>query len=305
MLLSCLIYLVLSACTRNGGREVTGTDSSLEKKDNEKRAKVDSVETSDTRNLAVPITKGGSSQNSANVESERLQGNKEITDTKINSRVEVKKDSKSLALLKCTRSVNLWLLMIVGGLTTFVLKSMADWTGLFLIEYCGLSISYSTELMIWNEIGGMVGTLLCGVLSDFLGGRKYLTLSIFVAICIPAIALFPTNVALQNASSTTENFLGLGALYNVILQDGISTKFTVLLINEVQLLYRALLEKFTGSLGLSRICLFFMGFGINGPKTLLGVMVRDLVPREVSGTIGGIFGLVGQLGASASGVGES
>lgn len=299
MLLSCLVYLVLSACSHNGGRGIISTEPSPGKKDNTKKEKTDSTETSD------PIIKNGSSPNSVNVELERVLRDNEKLNENNNSRLDVKKDSKSRALLKCTRSVNLWLLMIVGGLTTFVLKSMADWTGLFLIEYCGLSISYSTELMIWNEIGGMVGTLLCGVLSDFLGGRKYLTLSLFVAICVPAIAFFPTNSALQNASSTTENFLGFGALYNVILQDGVSTKFTILLISETRLLYRALLEKFSGSLGLSRICLFFMGFGINGPKTLLGVMVRDLVPREVSGTIGGIFGLVGQLGASASGVGES
>ena len=304
MLLSCLVYLVLSACTHNGGRGIIIADSSLGREVNEKKDKLDPIITSDTKNLDVPITKDGNSQISTNVQSERVLQDKEITDTKYGIKTDLKKDFKSRALLKCTRSVSLWLMMIAGGLTTFVLKSMADWTGLFLIEYCGLSISYSTELMLWNEIGGMVGTLLCGVLSDFLGGRKYLTLSIFVLICIPAIAFFPTNIALKNSSSTTENFLGFSALYYVILQDGISAKFTILLMNEVQLLYRALLEKFSGSLGLSRICLFFMGFGINGPKTLLGVMVRDLVPREVSGTIGGIFGLVGQLGASASGVGK-
>jgi hypothetical protein len=36
---------------------------------------------------------------------------------------------------------------------------------------------------------------------------------------------------------------------------------------------------------------------------VIGVMVRDIVPREVSGSVGGVFGLVSQIGASVSGAG--
>ena len=52
-----------------------------------------------------------------------------------------------------------------------------------------------------------------------------------------------------------------------------------------------------------RACLFALGLGINGPKTMLSMAVRDAVPREIAATAGGVFGLVGQLGASASGYG--
>jgi hypothetical protein len=56
-------------------------------------------------------------------------------------------------LLKSFYSLNLFFLMIMGGLTTFTLKTMADWTGLFLIENCNISSVVATELMLWNEIG--------------------------------------------------------------------------------------------------------------------------------------------------------
>jgi hypothetical protein len=219
---------------------------------------------------------------------------------------ENKEESKMKILYGCAFSLNLWLLMLVGGLTTFVLKSMADWTGLFLIEHCGLEISLSTELMLWNEMGGIIGTLLCGLLSDCIGGN--LTLLIFVATCIPPMIYFPTQfdqipVILEvldrtpSISTSAVNDTALGSFISKIPITSIirntlsacSTKFGL----------------FSGSIGVAKICLFFMGFGINGPKTLLGVMVRDLVPLEVSGTVGGIFGLIAQVGASVSGAGKT
>jgi hypothetical protein len=212
--------------------------------------------------------------------------------------------SKSEILIKCLFTINLWLVMIVGGLTTFVLKSMSDWTGLFLVEHFSLSIAQSTELMLWNEMGGILGTLLCGVLSDYLGGRRFLTLLIFTAVCISGVAYFPTVfvIILPVVDGPTELSLAFPSLFD--FNEFEPEMFVKSLQSSILALFWSVQSTFSGHIGAVRICLFLMGFGINGPKTLLGVIVRDLVPRDVSGTVGGIFGLISQIGASASGAGE-
>lgn len=217
-------------------------------------------------------------------------------------------NSKMKILYGCAFSLNLWLLMLVGGLTTFVLKSMADWTGLFLIEHCGLDISLSTELMLWNEMGGIIGTLLCGVLSDYVGG--YCTLLIFVGICIPPMMYFPTNfghmpdiLTIVESTPTISLYLSLYDYCKKYFGSYIAGLPLNSVIRNIIYVYKTNIRLFAGPVGIAKFCLFFMGFGINGPKTLLGVMVRDLVPIEVSGTIGGIFGLIAQIGASVSGAG--
>jgi MFS family permease len=49
------------------------------------------------------------------------------------------------------------------------------------------------------------------------------------------------------------------------------------------------------------LCLFLIGMGVNGPKTLLGVSVRESVPSSAIGLAGGILGIIGQLGGAAAG----
>lgn len=50
------------------------------------------------------------------------------------------------------------------------------------------------------------------------------------------------------------------------------------------------------------LCVFCIGAGLNGPKTLLGMCVRDEVSRDAQGLAGGILGIVGQMGGASSGV---
>lgn len=51
-------------------------------------------------------------------------------------------------------------------------------------------------------------------------------------------------------------------------------------------------------------CLLFLGAGISGPKTLIGIAIRDIVPADSAGVAGGVLGLCGQLGLTlaASGI---
>jgi hypothetical protein len=50
---------------------------------------------------------------------------------------------------------------------------MADWTFLYLVEHAGSSTQVATELMVYNEVGGIAGTFLCGVLSIYIGRYYY------------------------------------------------------------------------------------------------------------------------------------
>ena len=326
MLFACIIYQIL----------ITGVAykrQTIDKDTNKKLISVESVTTSGSEQKVKILSeeKKASEKNRKNNNdhnkseeqpSDTIKIPKEIqsdtknlsydtdnTSVKMKCSTDKKENSKMKILYGCAFSLNLWLLMLVGGLTTFVLKSMADWTGLFLIEHCGLDISLSTELMLWNEMGGIIGTLLCGVLSDYAGG--YCTLLIFVGICIPPMMYFPTNfghmpdiLQIVESTPTISLYLSLYDLCKKYCGEYIASLPMNSVIRNIIYVYKTNIRLFVGPVGVAKICLFFMGFGINGPKTLLGVMVRDLVPIEVSGTIGGIFGLIAQIGASISGAGK-
>ena len=293
MVFACTVYVTLSSC---GKQEAINAKKNVELK-NSTNGKI-IIDNVDKKNEDEKEKKSNSNKNKEST-TVRPSEAMNITAEDTISFKKSKELNKSRVLFNSLFSLNLWLIMLVGGLNTFVLKSMADWTGLFLIESSELSIQISTELMLWNEIGGMTGTLLCGILSDLLGGKKYLTSFIFVCICIIAIAYFPKNLKsvknTENLSWGEENFF----LDN--FQSLISIQSIVI---NCKILLELIVSIFKGQLGLARFCLFSMGLGINGPKTLLGVMVRDLVPREISGTIGGLFGLISQIGASAAGAGK-
>lgn len=324
MLFACIIYQIL----------ITGVAYKKQTTDNKKSISVESVITSgNEQKMKILSTEKKSLEKNPKNNNIHKKSEQQSSDTtkvqkvmqpnvknsysntdnksvkKIKCNTDKNENSKMKILYGCAFSLNLWLLMLVGGLTTFVLKSMADWTGLFLIEHCGLDISLSTELMLWNEMGGIIGTLLCGVLSDYVGG--YCTLLIFVGICVPPMMYFPTNfghmpdiLTIVESTPTISLYLSLYDFGKKYFGSYIAGLPMNSVIRNVIYVYKTNIRLFVGPVGVAKFCLFFMGFGINGPKTLLGVMVRDLVPIEVSGTIGGIFGLIAQVGASVSGAGK-
>lgn len=316
MFSACIVYVVLStAGSRNEAKTLGNENRTACEVHDDSRSHENGVTTFNSQKLdgvsiihtpdeerVIEVKNGvGKTEESSRQHDEISDRRANIKESEPNVESIDNVKSKSNILIGCLFSVNLWLMMIVGGLTTFVLKSMSDWTGLFLVEHFSFSINQSTELMLWNEMGGMVGTLLCGVLSDFLGGRKCLTLLIFTAICILGVVYFPIVSPISLIEGQSELSLAFSSPF--IFNEFAPEMFVKSLQNNTLALFQSVHGTFSGHIGAARICLFLMGFGINGPKTLLGVMVRDLVPREVSGTIGGIFGLISQIGASASGAG--
>jgi sugar phosphate permease len=117
----------------------------------------------------------------------------------------------------------------------------------------------------------MAGTLLCGILSDYLNGRKFVTCLIFISICIPSIIFFPKIGISIYAGENTE---GIGfSICNFF--SNFSNFFDIFSSNSIFSVFRYLniLDMFTGDLGSMRLCLFFLGMGINGPKTLMGMYI--------------------------------
>ena len=53
---------------------------------------------------------------------------------------------------------------------------------------------------------------------------------------------------------------------------------------------------------LMSFALFLIGIGANGPKTLIGVSVREIVSENTVGLAGGLLGIVGQIGGAAAGI---
>ena len=75
-------------------------------------------------------------------------------------------NTRFIAILKTSQ---FWLTTLSSSLTYLALKTMADWTFLYLVEHAGSSTQVATELMVYNEVGGIAGTFLCGVLSIYSG----------------------------------------------------------------------------------------------------------------------------------------
>lgn len=51
------------------------------------------------------------------------------------------------------------------------------------------------------------------------------------------------------------------------------------------------------------VALFLIVASINGPKTLIGIAIREIVPGDSAGLVSGFVGLVGQLGSTLAGSG--
>lgn len=157
--------------------------------------------------------------------------------------------------------VKICLLIICNAFTYFLLKGMADWTGMcwhelgtsitnicvfmylfigyYLVEEQGISLSNTSTLMLWNEIGGLGGSLSCGYISDNTVRRPLLVCMLFSMLTVLALLYLP----FQRQSNDAH--LGL--------------------------------------------CLFCAGFGVNVPKTLLSLGLRELLPIHLGGTVVRMF----------------
>ena len=172
-------------------------------------------------------------------------------------------------VLAQARNLSFWLIVVANCLAVFLLNGMASWTWLYLIDAHRASPARSAEMMLWNEVGGIVGSLACGAVSDALGGRRCLTALLFACVCFPGYWVFPSPLPDGTGGTGDSPLPAFASMYDARL----------------------------------RLALFAMGCGVNGPKTLLAIAVRDVVPRDAVGAAVGVVGLVGQAGAAASGYG--
>ena len=130
----------------------------------------------------------------------------------------------------------------------------------------------------------MYVSVLCLCVSS--GGRRCLTCLIFTLMCLPAFWWLPSpSIYLQQP--TTSNSLFHGLFIPSLLPESLFYQSIACI--------SMIIEWLSGCEGKLRLCLFLLGCGINGPKTLLSIAVRDAVSKEILGAAGGVFGLVGQV----------
>eukprot|EP00943_MAST-04B_sp_MAST-4B-sp1_P000711 g711.t1 len=93
-----------------------------------------------------------------------------------------------------------WILIFADILIYFVLKALSDWSIKLLKEDRAFTPMVASTCLSAYETGGVVGTLLTGIISDYLGSRRNLT-SFFYSL-----VLFPSLLALyilEDVSSVT------------------------------------------------------------------------------------------------------
>ena len=150
-----------------------------------------------------------------------------------------------------------------------------------------------------------MGTILSGVISDSLYGRRCLTSVGFSFIGILSIGLL--TYILESSTKISSNLNDkYGTCLNSFCMDTTNKSKTISnVILESQLseliqssgdifstMFNVMVEKIGSPLLLEnlyfspemkiRLLMFLMGLGINGPKTLLGIILRDTVHVDVS-----------------------
>jgi sugar phosphate permease len=148
--------------------------------------------------------------------------------------------------------------------TYFAIKAMNDWMTLYVNESWLLPVSFAAGLVFWTELGGVLGALLCGPISDSIRGHRALTSVLFSIGGIIALQW------IRSGPASTKSSFAEG-------------------------------EVADGSIGAYILLVTSVGFFLNAPKTLSGIAVKDVTSSEMRGTAVGLLGLAGQAGAYFSG----
>jgi len=157
--------------------------------------------------------------------------------------------------------VRIWSLCLGSGLIYVVLKGLANWSVVFIIEEKQFTKLEAASVATAFEFGGILGTNAACLMSDYLKGQRCLTCCLFIASAIPGLA-FLWHVPARGAS---------GSLW----------------------------EAHTLSIGLAAATV--VGFSCTGPNAVSGIAMQEMVNPKVRGTASGLQGFFGQLGASLSG----
>jgi len=170
-----------------------------------------------------------------------------------------------------------WVLCFSDMVMYMALKTLGDWTLLLLMEAPRRVPSHlALQVVFWMEMGCVVGNILSGVLSDVLGGRRCLTSALFAGLSLPAFLLFW-------ALPTPDPDPALAAASGEGAAAGSSD------------------SGMWWYVWWSACLLFVVGLGLNGPRTLTPVAMRERMPPVAAGTAAGVLGLVGQVGATLAG----
>jgi sugar phosphate permease len=217
-------------------------------------------------------------------------------------------------------NINIVCMIVANALTIFTLKATTDWLTIYRVEHCGQSLEGAASLIGWSEIGGFGGTLLSG--ASAVKDREQIASMIFAVTCAASLLCMHAIVTahhqdgagvgtsllggvLPGHGSTSDNHMPASWDASISTLSASNTVYvhTAEVWFRLVHLCQAMLPDDTAHIG--KLSFFIYGFAINGPKTLLQLATLEAVPTQISGTIYGVSGLLGQVGASAAGTGIS
>jgi sugar phosphate permease len=142
------------------------------------------------------------------------------------------------------------------------------------------------------QFGGIFGTFICGFVADsiHMEKRHVVTGGLFSVICTIQLLILYLMTAYNGFFDSNDQHFNSASRENSL---------PLLAFRR----HKEIVTCSTENLHYVRIALFAAGIFINGPKTLLPIVAKGLVPLSIHGTFNGIAGLMGQIGASISGIG--
>jgi sugar phosphate permease len=165
-------------------------------------------------------------------------------------------------------SADFWILAAADACVYVVLQGLSDWTPSILQSLHGLSAAAAASGLVWYEAGGIAATALSGPLSDRMGGSRNgasLLFALAMPAAIAALALVPARVPAGTGPASGD---------------------------------RGAWDPTTAFVSAALFC---AGAGAYGPKTMCGLEARER-HGYAAGAAGAAIGLVGQAGATASGL---
>jgi len=120
-----------------------------------------------------------------------------------------KNDTINIFYTYLLKNSEFWKISIANALNYLVLKGLTDWIPMFLIEEKGFHSSQAMNTMFWFEVGGLIGSLLSGLISDLLGKRLYVC-SAFTFGAVPTIILLMDANASENFIFVLLTLSGIG-----------------------------------------------------------------------------------------------
>jgi OPA family sugar phosphate sensor protein UhpC-like MFS transporter len=178
----------------------------------------------------------------------------------------------------------LWLASAAAFCLYFVMQGIGNWAIMFLIEDKGYTLVAATSCFFWYDAGGIAGSLGSGTIASWTKSRA-IPCVVLSALLLVSVLLFPAVPSYSTAAPQTAE-AGRGGVDGTDGTDGTDSE------GNTQAAY---------SYAMTILISSAIGFFTHAPKALLGILARESVPLQYSGSGGGLWEMCAEAGATAGG----